>query len=59
MQNDGNNDDSETRMVTLKVPYRGEKGTGMLKGLTKYLHQTLPSDVRHRIVQTGTKLLFI
>ena len=49
-------EESETKMLMLKMPYAGEKGEGLIKDLNRTLSNTLPTNIRCRIVRTGTKL---
>ena len=53
-----NNDDQESTPTTLmiKVPFAGDKGEGLLKDLGRSLQTNLPTDIKCRIVRTGTKL---
>ena len=47
---------TEPTVLTMTVPYAGEKGEKMIKDLKKELKRNLPETQDYRIVQTGTKL---
>ena len=57
---DEENPDTEapanTKLLMLKVPYAGEKGESLVKGLTNCLQRNLPDNIKCRVVQTGTKI---
>lgn len=48
--------DNESTTLTLKVPFAGEKGEGLIKDLNRTLQRNLPNNIKCRIVRTGTKL---
>ena len=47
---------SNSKSVTLLLPYTGQKGEHLIRSLRKDMHRTLPENVLTRICYTGTKL---
>ena len=54
--NNTTDQNNNTPMCILNVPYRGKKGESMMKSFTKTLDKSLPKEINYRIVNTGTKL---
>ena len=49
-------EENEVKTLMIKMPFAGEKGEGIIKDLNRTLKNTLPNNLRCRIVRTGTKI---
>ena len=49
-------EENEVKTLMIKMPYAGEKGESLIKDLNRTLKNTLPNNVRCRVVRTGTKI---
>ena len=49
-------EENEVKTLMIKIPFAGEKGEGIIKDLNRTLKNTLPNNLRCRIVRTGTKI---
>ena len=53
---DTNEDPTESKLLMIKVPYAGKTGENIVDSLKNSLKRNLPTNIKCRIVQTGTKL---
>ena len=51
-----NEEENDIKTLMIKMPYAGDKGESIIKDLNRTLKNTLPNNIRCRVVRTGTKI---